>query len=365
MASPGTTTTALLSTRLTALLKCRHPLVLPGMSWISTPELVAAVTNAGGVGILATGPLTPQETRHSIRRIRELLVHPNDPTRQTFGIGATLLMPGATENAQVAIDEQVPLLNISLGKGQWIAEAVHEYGGHVLATVTNVAHAQSALESGADALLATGHEAAAHGGDVTSLVLIPSLAKHFPDVPLVAAGGFATGSGLAAALALGADGIAMGTRFAATLESPLPHSVKQAIVNAAETDTLYGSNLDGIPARVLDTPKSRQLMQRRPYWPTIVYRAFMAARTFQVPLWKVLPGLLTQYDKMFAVAQFGAATSVLQTASVSGDLKHGVQFVGQCQGLIASIEPMSELLETIVQDARKTTQQQARRFRGP
>ena len=105
------------STRLTKLLKCRYPILLPGMSWISKPELVAAVSNAGGVGILATGPLSPEETRESIRRIREL-------TDKTFGVGATLLMPGAKENAEVAVMEQVPLVNISLGKAQWIADAV-------------------------------------------------------------------------------------------------------------------------------------------------------------------------------------------------------------------------------------------------
>ena len=94
-------------------------------------------------------------------------------------------MPGAIDNAKVAIEEEVPVINISLGKGDWIAEQVHGYGGKVLATVTNAKHAESAIVSGADALMLTGHEAAAHGGDVTSLVLIPSLAKQFPDIPLV------------------------------------------------------------------------------------------------------------------------------------------------------------------------------------
>ena len=97
------------------------------------------------------------------------------------------------ENAQVAIEEKVPLVNISLGKADWIAQGVHDYGGHVLATVTNAKHAEAALHAGADAIMCTGHEAAAHGGDVTTLCLIPSLAHYFPDVPLVAAGGFANG----------------------------------------------------------------------------------------------------------------------------------------------------------------------------
>ena len=119
-----------MKTRITELLGIKHPLVLPGMSWISTPELVAAVSNAGGLGILASGPLTPDETRSSIRKIREL-------TDKPFGIGVTLLMPGAKENAEIALEEQVPVINFSLGKGDWLVKRAHEYGGKVIATVVS------------------------------------------------------------------------------------------------------------------------------------------------------------------------------------------------------------------------------------
>lgn len=196
--------------------------------------------NQGGLGILATGPLNPDETRSAIQKIRS-------KTDQPFGIGATLMMPGAEENAKVAIDEKVPIINISLGKGDWIADRAHEYGGKVLATVTNQQHARSAIESGADALMLTGHEAAAHGGDVTSMVLIPSISKQYPDIPIVAAGGFADGRGLAAAIALGADAVAMGSRFAVSQESQLAHQMKEIISSpeCTESETLYGSNFDG------------------------------------------------------------------------------------------------------------------------
>ena len=123
-----------LRTRITSLLKCKYPIILPGMSWISTPELVAAVSNAGGVGILATGPLNEVTTRQSIQRIRELLVQPDLP----FGIGATLLMPGATENARVAIEEKVPIINVSLGKADWIVNAVQGYGGTIISIIDSL-----------------------------------------------------------------------------------------------------------------------------------------------------------------------------------------------------------------------------------
>jgi enoyl-[acyl-carrier protein] reductase II len=347
-----------IATRVTRLFKCRYPVVLPGMSWISTPELVAAVCNAGGIGVLATGPLSADQTRDSIRRIRSRLREPDLP----FGVGATLLMPGAVDNARVALEERVPVVNVSLGKADWIARGVHEYGGILLCTVTNAKHAQAAIDSGADALMVTGHEAAAHGGDVTSLVLVNSLSERFPDTPLVAAGGFATGRGLAAALNLGADAVAMGSRLAASAESPLAEPVKQAVVRATESDTLYGSNFDGIPARVLKTDKARDLMQSRPWLPTIVYRAFRAASDLNVPLWKVLPGLVTQFDRMFTVAQFGAATRALVNATVHGRLDDGVQFIGQSAGLIRSIDPVEEIVQRIVREAREVSLRQAELF---
>ena len=289
---------AAVKTRITTLFECQYPIVLPGMSWISTSHLVAAVCNAGGVGILATGPLSPEETRDEIRRIRDL-------TDQPFGIGATLLMPGATENAQVALEEQVPIINTSLGKADWITQGVHSYGGKLVSTVTTSKHAQAAIRAGADALLVTGHEAAAHGGDVTSLVLTTALAQRFPETPLIAAGGWANGRGLAAALALGADAVAMGSRLAVTQESPLADAIKQYVAQPSsdESNTVYGSNFDGIPARVLGTPTAQKLMKNRPWFPVVVYRAFCAAQKMNMPLWKVLPGLLTQWDKMYMIAQ--------------------------------------------------------------
>ena len=342
----------MIHTKVTQLLGCRYPILLPGMSWISTPPLVAAVSNAGGVGILATGPLTPEQTRQSIRDIRS-------STDQPFGIGATLLMPGAAENAQVALEEQVPIINVSLGKAKWVAEGVHSYGGKMIATVTNQKHAEAALESGADALLLTGHEAAAHGGDVTSLVLIPTFREAFPDVPIIAAGGFANGRGLAGALSLGADAVAMGSRMAVTQESPLAHATKEAIVAATEADTIYGSNFDGIPARVLKTPAAIKAMKQKPPFPIILQRAFSAAQSMGIPLWKVLPGLLTQFHKMYAVAQFGAATEAIMAATVDGTLDDkGVQFIGQSAGMINDIPTVEELVQRIVLEAYTVTEQQ-------
>jgi enoyl-[acyl-carrier protein] reductase II len=145
-----------MKTRITELLEIEHPIILSGMSWISIPEMVAAVSNAGGLGLLATGALNAEETRASVKRIREL-------TDKPFGANASLLFPGAAQNAAVLLEEKVPVINFSLGKGDWIVNAANEYGGKVLATVTNVRHAKRAQDYGSHGVIVTGNEAAAHG----------------------------------------------------------------------------------------------------------------------------------------------------------------------------------------------------------
>lgn len=334
---------SVISTRVTKLLGITHPIILPGMSWISKPQLVAAVSEAGGLGILATGPLTADETRESIREIRRL-------TNKPFGIGATLLMPGATENCNVALEEQVPVINFSLGKGDWIVKRCHEYGGKVIATVVNEKHAKSAEDMGADILMVTGHEAAAHGGEVTSIVLIPSISDKVK-IPLICAGGIADGRGLLAALSLGADAVAMGSRLATTKESPLHENIKEAIVVNSENDTVYGKNFDGLFARVMKTPTSELAMKKKVDPITAGIKAFSAAQQFEIPLWKVLPGLITQWNKMYMLSLFGAATEKLMKATIDGDLKNGVQFIGQSQGLINDIPSVHELIDRCIQEA--------------
>ena len=332
-----------MKTPITELLSIEHPIVLPGMSWISTPELVAAVSNAGGLGILATGPLNKDETREAIQTIRRL-------TDKPFGIGATLMMPGAVDNAKVALEEQVPVINFSLGKGDWIVKAAHEYGGKVIATVVTEKHAKSAEKMGADALLVTGHEAAAHGGDVTSLVLIPAIASKV-SIPLIATGGFADGRGLLAALSLGAGGIAMGSRFATSQESPLHQNTKDAVVERDENQTIYGNNFDGLYARVMKTPASEKAMKKPIGFIKASLLSVQAAKIANMPLMTVLAGLIVQFDKIKLLSLFGAATKKIQAATVDGDLNTGVQFIGQTQGLIQDQPSVKDIIQRTIEQA--------------
>lgn len=344
-----------MKTRITELLGIEHPILLPGMSWISTPPLVAAVSNAGGLGILALGPLTPEETRESIRKIREL-------TDKPFGVGVTLMMPGAKENAEVALDEQVPVINFSLGKGDWLVKRAHEYGAKVIATVTTEKHAVSAQSIGADALLVTGHEAAAHGGAVTSLVLVPSIAAKV-DIPVIATGGFADGRGLLAATSLGAEAIAMGSRLATSKESPLHQNMKDEVVKRTEQDTIYSSNFDGIPARVMNTPTGIKVMKKPMNFIMASIEATKAAKLVNQPIWKVMIGMLAMVDKVKLLAYFGAAVPKLRAATIDGDKKKGVQFIGQTQGLIEDQPTVAEVINRTVAQAEARHEELANQYK--
>ncbi len=232
------------------------PLVLPGMTEISIPNLVSAVAQAGGLGLLATASLSPEEVEESINEVRRM-------TSATFGIGIPLLLPHAREKAEAAISQKVPVVNFSLGKGNRLVDRVHSYGGKVVATVTTEKHAHAAVHAGADALLVTGHEAAGQGSSVTSLVLVPRLARDL-DVPIIAAGGFCDGFGLVAAMALGADAVAMGTRFAMTEESPLHPDSKRAALERSIERTLCTNKFDGMDCRIMDSPAARRVALEKP-----------------------------------------------------------------------------------------------------
>ncbi|AXI03412.1 NAD(P)H-dependent flavin oxidoreductase [Aquirhabdus parva] len=333
-----------MNTRITALLNIRYPIILPGMSWISTPELVAAVSNAGGLGILALGSLSVEETRQAIQRVREL-------TDKPFGVNCALLMPGATDNAKVALELKVPVINFSLGKGDWLIERCHAYGGKVIATVTTAKHALAAEAQGVDALLVTGHEAAAHGGAVSTLVLIPALADQIK-IPLIGCGGFADHRGLLAALALGADAIAMGSRFATCQESPLHAVTKQAVLERDQHDTIYSPHFDGLPARYMQTSTAERLTKSPMPFVMTAWQACRAALQLNISLWKIFAGLIMQPKQIHLLACFGAAVPRLKAATQQGNLNQGMQFIGQSQGLIHDMPTVSTLIERTVSDAR-------------
>jgi enoyl-[acyl-carrier protein] reductase II len=333
-----------MKTRITELFGIQYPIILSGMSWISVPEMVAAVSNAGGLGILATGPLDKEQTRRAIREIRKR-------TDKPFGANTSLMFPGATETAKVLLEEKVPVINFALGKGDWLVREAHKYGGKVVATVVKEHHAKRAEEYGVDAVIATGYEAAAHGEAITSMILIPSLAEKLR-IPIIAAGGFADGKGLAAALALGADGIAMGTRFMTTQESPLHDNFKKLSLEKGVSDTLYSKRIDGIYCRVMKTETAHKAIRRGLDLPAAFFNAREIATMLHLPFFKLFIGvLLSGWKNARQLAYFANAGKAFRLATENGDMVKGILPVGQVTGLMHDIPTVSALMEQTIREA--------------
>lgn len=344
-----------MKTRITELFEIEYPILLSGMSWISVPEIVAAVSNAGGLGILATGPLSPDETRQSIREVRKL-------TDKPFGVNASLMLPGGSENAKVLLEEKVPVVNFALGKGDWLVKEAHAYGGKVIATVTNARHAKSAQDYGTDAVIATGNEAAGHGEAVTSLLLIPSLADAL-EIPVIAAGGFTDGRGLAAALALGAEAIAMGTRFMNTKESAVHEHIKRLSIEKDVYDTLYSRRFDGLWCRVMEERGAQKMLKRGLNLPAAFFNARGIAKQMRLPFLKLFIGVIASgWKNAIQLAYFANAYKALHIATEEGNVERGIIPVGQGVGLIHDEPTVSELIERLVEEVRMVKERVAEKL---
>jgi enoyl-[acyl-carrier protein] reductase II len=340
----------MLTTRMTELFGIEHPIMLAGMNWITDPDLVAVVCNAGGLGVFATARCTPDEMRENLGMIRKLTTRP-------FGVNV-ILRAGAPEKIKVAIEEKVPIVNYTLGK-PWFIDQVHAYGGKVIGTTALAKHAVAAAKLGCDAVIVTGHEAAAHGDKATSLVLIP-IAASAVKVPIIAAGGFYDGRGLAAALSLGAEGISMGTRFMLTKECLLHENFKKLCLAATEQDTVYDTVFDGMLGRALKS-KGTKAMQKRGF-PLV--EAFKAAGQIRKVLKLTYPQFIAMSFKMmtagedsaslWAQARQGAGTVRAMKGIYEGDLEEGILYAGQAVGGINDIPTVKELIERVVAEAEQT-----------
>lgn len=336
-------------TRMTELFGIQHPIMLAGMNWITDINLVAAVSNAGGLGIFATARCTPDEVRESIREIRK-------KTNNPFGVNVVLRYDSA-DKIKAAIEERVPVLNYTLGK-PWFVDQVHAYGGKVLGTTAVAKHAVKAAQLGCDAVVVTGHEAAAHGDKATSMVLIPVAASQVK-VPVIAAGGVYDGRGLAAALALGAEGVSMGTRFMLTKECVLHDNFKKLCLAASEQDTLYDTKFDGMWGRALKSKGALEMQNIR--------FGFLERLEAGLKIRKVLNlswgnfmamGIKTAMagdDGLSLWSQASQAVGAVRhmKAIYDGDMEKGFLFAGQNIGGINDIPSVAEVIPRIIAEAEK------------
>ena len=290
----------MIRTRLCEMLGIEHPIVQGGMAWAATAELAAAVANAGGLGIVGAGNAPPDAVRRELRRVREL-------TERPFGANVPLFTAGAEEILQVFIDEDVSVVTVGGGNAGPFLGPLRRAGIRVIPIVASVALARRMARQGIDALIAEGTESGGHIGDVACLPLIPQVVDAV-DVPVVAAGGIADGRGLAAALALGAEGIQMGTRFICTIECPAHKNYKQRIVRAHDRATMTTGDSFGHPVRSIRGPFIRRYKERE--------QRGMSEEEF---------------------IAFGAGT--LRSAIVDGDLERGSVMAGQSAGLVNKLYP--------------------------
>lgn len=346
-----------MKTAITEMFGIKYPILNAGMGRVALPNMVAAVSNAGGLGVYGAGSNPPDITRAAIREIRSL-------TDKPFGGNAPLALPNGVANAKVLLDEGVPFINYSMGKGDWIAKAAHAYGGKVMASVSDVHLAERAEAHGADGVIAAGHEAAGHAGSIGTFVLVPRLVEKLK-IPVVAAGGVANGAGLLAALTLGASAVSMGTRFWTTVEGPMHSNWKRKAVELEVTDTLYSDRFDGIPCRQMKTEAAERMLKARLNVLQIFLDSFKIARELNLPYFKLMREVIMQGPQQIEAMMRMSQMLKMHTITITtGDLKTGMTASGQSVGLIHDLPSIAEVIERIVQEAHAAHQAMTARLDG-
>jgi len=344
-----------MKTAITEMFDIKYPIFNAGMGRVALPEMVAAVSQAGGFGVLGAGSSPPDLTRKMIREVREL-------TDKPFGINCPLALPNAMDNARVALEEQVAVINYSMGRGDWIVKEAEKYGGKAIASVNSVKLAVKAQDQGSAAVIAAGHEAAGHAGDITTFVQIPRLAELL-DIPIIAAGGIANGRGLAGALALGADGVSMGTRMWTTQECIMHQNWKDYALGLDVDGTLISDKFDGILCRQMDSEWARKMLKRPVNYFQVFMDSFGIARELNQPYLKLFWAILRRgpktVDTMSRMAQNLKAHGLTFT---TGDMKNGSTAAGQSVGLVHDLPTIADVIERIAAEAEEVQREMAAKF---
>ena len=300
--------------RVTEILGTEYPVIQGGMAWVAEHQLAAAVSNAGGLGIIGAASAPADIVREEIRKCREL-------TDRSFGVNIMLLNPNADEVAQIVCEEGVKVVTTGAGNPGKYMEMWKKAGVKVIPVVASTAMAVMMERAGADAVVAEGMESGGHIGVTTSFALIPQVADAV-SIPVIAAGGIADGRGMAAAFMLGAEGIQMGTRFVAAKESIVHAAYKERIIKAKDIDSTVTGTTTGHPVRCLKNRMTREYLK------------------------------LEQEGADFMELEKLTLGS-LRKAVIDGDVVNGTLMAGQIAGLIKSEESCSDIVKGIVEEAEK------------
>lgn len=338
-----------LRTRLCDVFGVDYPIVQTAMGWVATPELVAGSANAGAMGFLACAVMRPAEADAAMARVQEL-------TEKPFGVNFLMEQPGAADIVESIVRRKVKAASYSRSPNPELIARLKDAGVVCVPTVGAPRHAEKAVKLGADVIVAQGGEGGGHTGSIPTSLLLPQVLDAV-DVPVAAAGGFYDGRGLAAALAYGADGIAMGTRFLLTEESPVPRSTLERYFAAGVTDIFVTTKVDGLPQRVVRNELVTRLEQMTPLGllatavrSGLAYRKLTGASVGELLRSAVR---MKEGDSLTRAQTLMAANApiLIQRAMVEGHPGEGVLPSGQVAGVIKDLPTCAELVRRIVVEA--------------
>ena len=302
-----------MKTRITEILGIEYPIIQGGMAWVAEHRLAAAVSNAGGLGIIGAASAPPEIVRAEIRKCKEL-------TDKPFGVNVMLLNPNAEEVAKVVVEEGVKVVTTGAGNPSKYMAMWKEAGVKVIPVVASVALAKLMERGGADAVVAEGMESGGHIGFTTTMTLVPQVVDAV-SIPVIAAGGIADGRGMAAALMLGAEAVQMGTRFVVVEESIVHENYKKKVIKASDIDSEITGASTGHPVRCLRNKMTRQYLELE-----------KSGADFM------------ELEKL--------TLGSLRNAVMDGDVVNGTVMAGQIAGLIKEEKSCKEILEEIITEAK-------------
>ena len=301
-----------MKTKITELLGVKYPLLQGGMAWIADADLAAAVSNAGGVGLIAGGNAPVDYIRDQIRKARTL-------TDKPFGVNIMLMSPNAADLAQLVIDEKIPVVTTGAGSPGKYVPAWKEAGVKVIPVIPTVALEKRMEQAGADAVIAEGTESGGHIGENTTMCLVPQVVDAV-SIPVIAAGGIADGRGIIAARALGAEGVQLGTRFLAATECNIHETYRKLVIDAKDTDSIVTGRFTGHPCRGIKTKFSRSLLK-----------------------FEQNGGTPEEFEEM--------TVGALRKAVQDGNVAEGSFLCGAIAGMIREVKPCKDIIEELFADA--------------
>ncbi len=303
------------NTEICELLNIKYPIIQGGMAWVATAELAAAVSNAGGLGIIGAGNAPADYVRNEIKKAREL-------TDKPFGVNIMLLSPFVEDVINAVYEERVPVITTGAGNpGKYIA-MFKEIGTKIIPVIPSVALARKMEKEGVDAVIAEGTESGGHVGELTTIVLVPQVVDAV-SIPVIAAGGIADGRGFVSALALGAKGVQLGTIFVCAEECTAHDNYKKSIIKASDRGTIVTGRTTGHPVRIIKNKLAREFDK--------------------------LESMGASMDELEKLGE-----GKLKNAVVDGEADYGSIMAGQISGMVNEIKPARKIIEDIINDAKST-----------